>query len=289
VVSETSSVLTTEASSIAATNDTPLAETSSLLTTDASSVVADDSSAPAAETSSAVVESTEAESSVVAAAPAETLPVAAVEPVSPVVTAGPVERWAAAGIVLVLEGQEWDNRSFANVDAALLQLPTSILPRLGNPALGPLHILVNTQGRSLSGQQPYGGAANYFSTNDGRNELVLYPGQSVFTVLHEMGHAFNLRNTPAGQYGRVVNQPEMRSFMTATGWEITSSPEQIASAVDHMALSFNYTGTFQWQGLSHFDPLEDFANSFAMYYSDRSGLAALSPERHGWLAANLPR
>jgi len=214
-------------------------------------------------------------------------PTTAAQPAAAAV--GPVERWRAAGIDLVTQGQEWDEQSLTNVDAALSALPAGVRVSLGNPTFGQLHILVNSQGRALSGKQPYGGAANFFSTNDGANELVLYPRQKVSTILHELGHAYNLRRVPAGHYARVLVEPEMEGFLAATGWEVLTPPDQVAVAVDHMKLSFAYHGTFTWPGLSHFDPLEDFANSFAMYFYDPSGLKAQSPERYGWMAANLPK
>jgi hypothetical protein len=199
------------------------------------------------------------------------------------------QRWAAAGIILVNEGQAWDEISLANVDAALSLLPPGVLSGLGNPELGALHILVNTEGRSLSGSQPYGGAANYFSTNDGINELVLYPAQRVTTVLHELGHAYNLRNTPAGHYAQVLVDSEMESFLAATSWRIVTPRAVVATALDHTQMVFEYKGTFTWPEVSNFDPLEDYANAFAMYYADPEGLQAASPERHGWMAENLPR
>jgi hypothetical protein len=223
--------------------------------------------------------------------PATSAPVSEPAPAAPPVQApaGPAERWSAAGIVIVTQGQEWDEQSLKNVDAALAALPAGVRAQLGNPALGQLHILVNTQGRALSGKQPYGGAANYFSTGDGVNELVMYPKQRVSTILHELGHAYNLRRTPGGHYAKVLLDPEMESFMAATGWKVLASREQIAQSVDHMRLGYDYTGTFRWPELSKFDPLEDFANSFAMYFYDPAGLRAQSPERHAWMAANLPK
>lgn len=204
-------------------------------------------------------------------------------------TAAAASRWASAGVVLVSERQAWDERSLRNVDAALSMLPPSVLSSLGNPALGSLHILVNTEGRSLNRSQPYGGAANYFSTNDGVNELVLFPGQRVSTVLHELGHAYNLRQTPAGHYAKVLVTPEMESFLAATDWRMLTPRETVAGAVDHTQVRFEYEGSFRWPELSHFDPLEDYANAFAMYFADPDGLRSISPERYGWMATNLPK
>jgi hypothetical protein len=199
------------------------------------------------------------------------------------------ERWATAGIVLVTEGQQWDDTTLNNVDAALSQLTLSVLAGLGNPELGPLHILVNGEGRAMSGAQPYGGSANYFSTNDGVNELVLYPDQRVSTVLHEMGHAYNLRATPAGHYAQVLIDPEMESFMAATGWQVLTPRDIVAQSIDHTQIAYNYTGSFMWDDLSHFDPLEDYANSFAMYFYDPAGLKASSPQRYDWFATHLTK
>jgi hypothetical protein len=262
-------------------------------------VVPDVDPALTAETSSATIVAQEAPKQepapvIAAVAPAvtQTAALSGAPPSLPAAAPAAVsvyERWAAAGIILETQGQEWDEQTLANVDAALLKLPPGVRSQLGNPALGPLHILINSRGRALSGKQPYGGPANYFSTGDGVNELVMFPRQRVQTILHELGHAYNLRRTPAGHYARVLADPEMQSFLAATGWQVLATPEQIAVAVDHMRLSYQYSGSFRWPEISKFDPLEDFANSFAAFYADPEGLRAQSPERYNWMAANLPR
>ena len=198
--------------------------------------------------------------------------------------AAAIARWAQAGVVIETEGQHLDVASLANVDAALSALPAHVLGQLGNPALGPLHILVNMDGRVLSGNQPYGGPANFFSTNDARNELVLYPQQSVFTIVHELGHAYNLRRMDPGRYAMVLLEPEMRSFLADAGWNISSSEAEILAAVDHMHVGYSYSGSFHWPRLSNDDPLEDFANSFATYFLEPQTLLQVSPERYAWMA-----
>ena len=225
----------------------------------------------------------------VAAAPAAPAPA---PPAPPAVAAAPIvtipDKWLARGVRL--QGSEaWDDVSLANVDAALSAVPARMLGSLGNPALGPLNVLVNPVGRTMSGAQPYGGPANFFSTNDGTNELVLYPKQSVFTIVHELGHAYNLRRTAAGRYNLVVLDAEMQSFMAASGWRVTSTESQIRSAVDHMGIGFINEGGFTWPRLSHDDPLEDFANAFATFYLDPAGLRAMSAARYNWFAANVGR
>ncbi|HXH20543.1 MAG TPA: hypothetical protein VNN10_00845 [Dehalococcoidia bacterium] len=214
---------------------------------------------------------------------------AAPAPLAPQPAAAAGARWEAGGFVFVAEGQEWDEASYRNVDAALAALPARIRAQLGNRSLGPVNILVNRSGRSLSGKQPYNGPANYFSTNDGRNELVLFPGQSVQTILHELGHAYNLRRIAAGRYALVLLDEEMRSFMAAAGWRILSTPEQISAARDHMQVQFAYEGAQVWSRVSNHDPLEDFANSFALYFLAPSDLASRSPERFAWFEANVGR
>ncbi len=186
-----------------------------------------------------------------------------------------------------MDGQAWDDQSLANVDQALATVPPRVRAQLGNPSLGPIHILVNRDGRMLSGRQPYGGEANFFATNDGRNELVLYPDQSVPTIVHELGHSYNLRRIPAGRYALVLLDPEMESFMAAVGWHVLASADQVQAAVDHTQVPMSYDGTFVWPKLSRNDPLEDFANSFSAYYCDRANLQQESPERFAWFDSHL--
>ena len=199
------------------------------------------------------------------------------------------ERWRSAGVILVTDGQEWDEESLAAVDTALSAVPPALLRNAGNPALGPLHILVNSHGRTLSGKQPHGGPANFFSTNDGLNELVLFPRQRVATVVHELGHAYNLRRTAPGRYALVLLDAEMQSFLAATGWRVLSPAGDIQRAVDHFGVQYVYDGSFTWPRVSNMDPLEDFANSFAMFVLNPSGLMSSSPERYQWFETSLGR
>lgn len=190
---------------------------------------------------------------------------------------------APPSVELVLVAPEaWSERSRANLAAALSLLPASVQGMLGNPALGPLHVLVNEHGLTLSGQQPYGRAANFFSTNDGRNEVVLYPEQSVLTILHELGHAYNLRRTPPGAYAQVLLDPEMQSFLAAAGWRVLTPEWQLRQLFDHSRVSLLYEGPSIWPRLSRDDPLEDFANSFALYFYAPQDLERLSPARYAW-------
>lgn len=304
IANQATSITSSSAATVAASEESLVAETGSVSFSSESAALVDFgivSSEPdfvaVVELSDAAVVSAQTETTTQAAEQQIVAPIQQASAAPEVPPAAPqafnaaavASRWASAGVVLVTEGQAWDDRSLRNVDAALSMLPPSVLASLGNPALGSLHILVNTEGRSMSGSQPYGGAANFYSTNDGVNELVLFPGQRVSTVLHELGHAYNLRNTPAGHYAKVLVTAEMESFLAATNWRMVTPRETVAAAVDHTQVRFEYEGSFRWPEVSHFDPLEDYANAFAMYFADPDGLRGASPERYGWMAAHLPK
>jgi hypothetical protein len=195
---------------------------------------------------------------------------------------------ARFGVRFVEEGQTWTPGTVASVTRALELLPAEVRARLGNPGLGPLLILSNETGTDVTGWSPFGRAANYYANHKGYNEIVLYPDQSVFTVLHELGHAYQLRNVPPGRVAWVYLDPEFRDFMAAAGWSLESSPEDVRASFEAYQVRCSYRGTFTWTGLSSFDPLEDYANSFAMVFWDPARLRELSPERYGWMAVHLP-
>jgi hypothetical protein len=190
------------------------------------------------------------------------------------------------GVEIVLDGQSWDALTLQAVMDALALLPPQVVSNLGNPSYGPLNILVNRDGRTLSGQSIYPSGANFYSNNDSRNELVLVPDQGILTVLHELGHAYQMRSTPAGRYAWVVFDAEMRDFMQATGWRLLSTDTKVATAHDQTELKFAYDGPQVWSYLSHQDPLEDYANSFALFFYDPSQLASLSPARYQWFLSH---
>jgi len=168
------------------------------------------------------------------------------------------------------------------VDDALAMLPDKVRLQLGNPSLGPIYVSVNREGRTMSGQQPYHRAANFFSTNEGRNEVVLFPDQTSRTAMHELGHAYNLRHVPAGSYAQVYVDDEMQSFLSATGWRVLTPVSELRGLRDHADVEVVYDGAPVWLRLSREDPLEDFANSFALYFTAPLELKALSAERYTW-------
>ena len=190
-------------------------------------------------------------------------------------------------VVLYQPENTWDAVSRQNVDAALALLPETVRTELGNPALGPVFVTVNDSGSLMSGQQPYGKAANFFSTSDKTSQVVLYPDQPVKVVLHELGHAYNLRGTPGGSYGQAYLSPELQDFMKAVSWRLLTPAGQLVGQRDQDAVAVTLDGPNPWTDLSHNDPLEDFANSFALFFAAPAELQQLSPARYEWFAGHF--
>src|SRR4030042_944375 len=95
--------------------------------------------------------------------------------------------------------QAWNAVSRQRVLAPLGLLPAHVVSDLGSSFYGRLYILANRDGRTLSGQAVYSSGANFYSNNEGRNELVLVPAQGTRTILHELGHAYQMRLAPPGR------------------------------------------------------------------------------------------
>lgn len=191
------------------------------------------------------------------------------------------------GVEIVEEGQTWDEPSLNAVLNALELLPPHVVSNLGNPEYGPLRILANAEATSLSGARPYASGANYYYNSDGGNEIVLTPFQGTLTILHEMGHAYQMRGVPAGRYAWVYLDPEMRDFMAASGWRLLSSEEQVRDSFDGTDLRFQYEGASIWKFLSREDPAEDYANSFALFFHDPATLEQVSPVRYEWFLQHV--
>lgn len=208
-----------------------------------------------------------------------------------VVAAAPVcpvqEARQRYGVEIVLEGQAWDERSLDAVFDALGRLPSHVVQGLGSRFEGRLYILCNAEARTLSGRSVFPHGANFYWNGEGRNEIVLYPGQGTLTVLHELGHAYQFRMTQGGRYAWVLFEAEMRDFMNATGWTLLSTDAEVAAAVDLTGLRFAYAGPHVWEVMSHADPLEDYANSFALFFYDPERLRSLSPVRYEWMLRHV--
>jgi len=194
-----------------------------------------------------------------------------------------VEARQRYAVEIAVENQSWSEQSLDDLLAALRKLPPHIVRRLGNRHYGRLTVLSNPEAVTLEGWQPYPNGANFYTNHNERNQLVLVPNQGTFTILHELGHSYQMREVPSDRYAWVFFQTEMREFMEATGWRLLSSDEEVAGAREVTSLRFEYAGPQVWQSMSHVDPVEDYANSFAMYFSDPDGLDRRSPERYAFM------
>ena len=186
-------------------------------------------------------------------------------------------------VEIVTEDQTWEETGLNTVANALDLLPSHVVRRLGNRYYGPLHVLSNPDGTTMDGWQPYDAGANFYSNYDRSNQLVLVPNQGARTVLHELGHAYQMREVPSNRYAWGFFQTEMREFMAATDWELLSSDEEVAAARSVADLRFSYSGLQIWERLSNEDPTEDYANSFALYFHDPDELQRLSPARYDFM------
>ena len=190
-------------------------------------------------------------------------------------------------VEVVTDGQSWDGPGLQSLAEALDKLPDRVVRQLGNPYYGRLQVLSNDKGADADGWQPYAKGANFYSNTGERNEVVLLPHQSVRTILHELGHAYQMRDVPSDRYAWVFFQTEMREFMAATGWQLLSTDEEVAAAHSVGELRFSSSGPRIWERLSNDDPAEDYANSFALYFDDPSALQRLSPVRYDFVAAHV--
>lgn len=190
-------------------------------------------------------------------------------------------------VEIEVDGQSWSEYGLLPVLDALSRLPPHVVNRLGSRFYGRLHVLSNPDGTTLSGDAPYSQGGNFYSNNDGRNEVVLLPDQGTLTVLHELGHAYQMRLVPPGRYAWVFFQEEMRAFMRATGWRLLSSDAEVAAAHDQTELRFAYDGPQVWTYVSRNDPVEDYANSFALFFYDPEALRELSPARYDWFLRHV--
>lgn len=201
------------------------------------------------------------------------------------------------GIEIATEGQDWgdtDLEQAENIGAvvsAWQRLPLQVTSSIVDHPHGTLQVLSNQQGRTSGGWQPYGDVATSFYTNSDQgvegyrvsHQVVLATGADEETVLHELLHAYALRNVAADEYVAAFIDDEMQSFMAATGWAmLVSGAELIENAHQpwHVVNGlFAYVGT----GADAANPLEAFASAGAAHYA---GNACDCPES-AWFEENL--
>ena len=205
------------------------------------------------------------------------------------------------GIEIATEGQDWgatDVEQVANIGAvvdAWEKLPASVSAAVGDHAHGSLKILSNQQGRTIGGWQPYGDGATTFYTNSDQgvsghgasHQIVLATGAGTETVLHEMFHAYEMRNVGADQYVAAMLDEEMLSFMETAGWQLLVSQDDLLANAHETWETIDSLFAYEGSDVSHgSNPLEAFASSAAIFYGD-DGSMLDQPEVSDWFTANL--
>lgn len=227
------------------------------------------------------------------------VPPAPAAPLSPSAEALVADANAELGIQIVTDGQDWGDdasEQAGNIEAVISawqRLPLRVTSSVVEHPHGTLQVLSNQQGRTSGGWQPYGDVTTSFYTNSDQgaegyhasNQIVLATGSSEETVLHELLHAYALRNVGPDEYVVAFLGEEMRSFMGASGWRLLVSEDTLLAnahepwdVVDGM---FAYDGS----GAGGSNPLEAFASTGAHFYT--YGDSASDRPEFAWFEANL--
>jgi hypothetical protein len=236
----------------------------------------------------------------------------------PPLASGPARLAAEAndkyGVRITIDGQDWgadEASQEANVQAiisAMERLPDTVISAVVGHAHGPLTFVSNNEGRTLDGWQPYGGHPMMFYTNSDQgpgghhadNQVVVRVGAASMPVGHEILHAYQARDVGPDEYALALLQPEMRSFMDATGWRQTGTDEAVRqavnqpwSAVDSLYVYEGRTLTYVTAGgdtsaINAANPFEAFAVAGSIYYTRPSRMPLPDwPEYWGWYQANV--
>ncbi len=220
----------------------------------------------------------------------------------------------AYGVVIIVEGQDWgavDEAQTVNVQAvisAVDRLPDTIVSAAVAHGHGPLTFVSNNQGRTVDGWQPYGELVIAYYTNSDQgpggyhasNQAVLSVGATSMSVGHEILHAYQFRNVGPDEYALALLQPEMRSFMEATGWRQTGSDDDVRlattepwSALDSLYVYEGRPLSYATSGgatstISAANPIEAFAVAGSIYYTRPSWMPLpVWPEYWDWFSANV--
>jgi hypothetical protein len=218
------------------------------------------------------------------------------------------------GVNIVLKDQDWGSNEasqVANVQAvisAIDRLPDTVISAVVAHPHGTLTFVSNDQGRTQDGWQPYGGHPMTYYTNSDQgpggyhasNQVVASVGSTSISIGHEILHAYQFRNVGPDEYALALLQPEMRSFMEATGWRQTGSDEQVRqtinqpwSALDSLYVYEGRTLAYSTAGgatttITLENPIEAFAIAGSIYYTRPSWMPLPDwPEYWAWFSANV--
>ena len=218
------------------------------------------------------------------------------------------------GVNIVLEGMDWGSSEEAeavNIQAvisAMDRLPDTISSSAVTHSHGALTFVSNNEGRTLDGWQPYGGhpMAYYTNADNGAggyhasNQVVLSVGAASMSVGHEILHSFQFRNVGPDEYAVALLQPEMRSFMAATGWRQTGDEDQVRAAAQEPWSALDALYVYEGRALTYgtsanttdtitaANPIEAFAITGSIYYTRPSWMPLPDwPEYWAWFSANI--
>ena len=265
------------------------------------------------EPTSSAVQSPATAASSWSAGPTPVAPAAAPEP------ATEAQRLAAEaartyGVHIVLEGQDWGPTAQAQADnvraviSAMDRLPDTVISAVIAHPQGPLAFVSNNEGRTLDGWQPYGSHPMTYYTNSDQgpngyhaaNQVVLSVGATSSSIGHEIMHSYQARNVGADEYALALLEPDMRSFMAATGWRQTGTDEEVHAAKDQpwsvldslyvyegRALTYT-TGSGGDSTLVAANPFEAFAIAGSMYFTRPAWMPQPEwSEYWAWFDSNL--
>src|SRR3972149_4594670 len=167
------------------------------------------------------------------------------------------------------------------------RLPARVLSAVVAPPHGPLTFVSNNEGRTLDGWQPYGAHPMTYYTNSDQgpggyhaaNQVVLSGGATSASIGHEIMHAYQARGVGPDEYALSLLQPEMRSFMAATGWRQTGREGGGRAAIDQPWAVLNAFYVYEGRPLTYMtgsggsstlvaaNPFEAFAIAGSMYFT----------------------
>lgn len=221
---------------------------------------------------------------------------------------------ATYGINIVVEGQDWGDSEAAQetnigaVISAVQRLPDTVISAAVAHPAGPLTFVSNDHGATLDGWQPYGGHPMTYYTNSDQgiggyhasNQVVLSVGTGTMSIAHEILHAYQNRNVGPDEYALALLQPEMGSFMEATGWRQVGSEAEVNEAVDQPWSALNGLYVYEGRPLTYTsggggsammtadNPIEAFAIAGSVYYARPSWMALPDwPEYWAWFDAHI--
>jgi hypothetical protein len=247
-------------------------------------------------------------------APPTLVPPAPAPPVLPEAGRLAAEASDVYGVRIVLDGQDWGADEASQVThvqaviSAIHRLPDTIISAVVVHDHGPLTFVSNNEGRTLDGWQPYGGHPITYYTNSDQgpggyqasNQVVVSVGAASISIGHEILHAYQFRNVSADEYAMALLQPEMRSFMEATGWRQSGSDEQVRRTINQPWSALDSLYVYEGRPLTYgtadgaantiapSNPIEAFAATGSIYYTRPPWMPLPDwPEYWAWFSGNV--